>query len=363
MPKVGDIVRITYDGQLMESYPAQIGNVFRIQVVTGEYQTESYLYHVDENGKLSDLHDSDDYVTYALNYANMAVHRLEGWEYETEQWRLNETGNSHYCGIRFRPEGEEGWVALYFHEYLSVAVSKYELFSQVIRSENWGNYEMNVSYEENSGRWLYARYAFFNEERKYIPGTYIAWNEGADNWMVNADYYEQLMFILKSVRLAEGILREDEALAIARTVSEETENMNYFVRFETHTGEGIYCIDFSDETGECLWKVRVDNNGNIRKVNGQDFSRTYQYEKEGFGGDFIIKLSGDGVAMYYEGGLSSYIGLGTWVQEENIVTVTVERKSYRFRLEENALVFIEEGSAHFTYSQVADGERFYLQEG
>jgi hypothetical protein len=222
---------------------------------------------------------------------------------------------------------------------------------------------MNVSHEENSGRWLYARYAFFNEDRKYIPGTYIAWNEGADNWMVNADYYEQLMFILKSVRLAEGILREDEALAIARTVSEETENMNYFVRFETHTGEGIYCIDFSDETGECLWKVRVDNNGNIRKVNGQDFSRTYQYEKEGFGGDFIIKLSGDGVAMYYEGGLSSYIGLGTWKQEGDIVTVTVEQKSYRFRLEENALVFIAEDSANFTYSQVADGERFYLQEG
>ena len=45
------------------------------------------------------------------------------------------------------------------------------------------------------------------------------------------------------------------------------------------------------------------------------------------------------------------------------MTVTVEQKSYRFRLEENALVFIAEDSANFTYIKVADGERFYLQEG
>lgn len=482
--RVGEIVRICYDGQLMETYPAQIGEVFRIQVVTAEYGIEvdlgQRIVHFNDRVSLgiqipdgwkyervnsseeenhlairfrpegeegwvslnyqSDsfavcgtgletkdvtvagyeasqgfydgrniwsfirlreelpgdyyilnesqwLHDANhhatlwkmldtilisetgeaeqapEYVTYALNYANMSVPKLDGWEYETEQWRLNETGNSHYCGIRFRPEGENGWVALYFHEYLSVAVSKYELFSQVIRSEYWGDYEMSVSHEENSGRWLYARYVFFNEGRKYIPGTYIAWNEGADNWMVNAEYYDQLLSILKSVRLAEGILREDEAVAIARTVSEETENMNYFVRYETHTGEGVYCVDFSDETGECLWKVRVDNDGNILKVNGQDFSRIYQYEKEGFGGDFIIKLSGDGVAIYYEGGLSSYIGLGTWKQEGDFVTITVEQKPYRFCLEENALVFIEEGSDSFTYIEVADGDRFILQEG
>ena len=35
----------------------------------------------------------------------------------------------------------------------------------------------------------------------------------------------------------------------------------------------------------------------------------------------------------------------------------------RFRVEGDALVFIAEGSTNFTYIEVADGERFYLQGG
>ena len=190
---------------------------------------------------------------------------------------------------------------------------------------------------------------------------YTIWNEGAGKWMQNEAYYEQLMAILKSVRLAEGILREDQALAIARTVSEETEDMNYNVYYRR--AEGTYRIYFYTTEGETLWEVWVDNNGNIRRVNDQDFSQTYKYEKEGFGGDFIIKLSGDGVAVCYEGPLSSYYGLGNWTQEGDIVTITDGTAKYIFRREADALVYIEEGSTAFTFIDVADGERFYLQKG
>ncbi len=39
-PQVGDIVEITYDGFLLESYPAQFGTVYSMQVVSRENSPE-----------------------------------------------------------------------------------------------------------------------------------------------------------------------------------------------------------------------------------------------------------------------------------------------------------------------------------
>jgi hypothetical protein len=191
----------------------------------------------------------------------------------------------------------------------------------------------------------------------------MAWNEGADTWMNKDHNYRQLMAILKAVRVADGILREDEAVAIARTVSPETQNLEYSIHYNRFTDPGSYDVTFLNEKGDVVWNVQVDNNGNILEINGQDISRVFRYEKEGFGGNFVITLHGDGTHIYYEGALSSYIGLGSWKQEGDIVTITDGKLKNRFRLEGDALVFIEEGSTNFTYLEVADGERFYLQEG
>ncbi len=97
------------------------------------------------------------------------------------------------------------------------------------------------------------------------------------------------------------------------------------------------------------------------------FEKTFQYEKEGFGGDFCIALHEDGTASYYEGLLSSHLGMGNWTLEGDILTIT-EPPVYdfqilnRFRVEKGVLIFVEEGSTNFLYLKIADGERFFQIE-
>ena len=92
--------------------------------------------------------------------------------------------------------------------------------------------------------------------------------------------------------------------------------------------------------------------------------KTYLYEKEGFLGDFFITLYEDGTFYYYEGMASSHLGLGDWKQEGDILVLTeseIELEN-RFRIEDEALVFLEEGSTNFIYMKVKDGEQFLFAQ-
>ena len=105
--------------------------------------------------------------------------------------------------------------------------------------------------------------------------------------------------------------------------------------------------------------------------------KTYVYEKDGCGGYFTINLYEDGTFQYYEGMLSSYIGMGTWTLENNVLCLkdqemhrftddfsTMEpyiRTNY-FRVEQDCLVWLEENSDNFLYVKVSDGERFSAVE-
>lgn len=88
--------------------------------------------------------------------------------------------------------------------------------------------------------------------------------------------------------------------------------------------------------------------------------KTCLYEKEGFYGDFTITLYNDGTFTYYEGMASSYIGMGTWEQDGDIVTLSDDHFTItnHFTMEGDDLVFIREGSSNFIYVRVQDGERF-----
>ena len=94
--------------------------------------------------------------------------------------------------------------------------------------------------------------------------------------------------------------------------------------------------------------------------------KTYVWEKEGAGGDFSIKIKGDGTYSYYAGFLSSYIGYGTWDLKDGILTMTESPDLYdfvfRFQVKEGELVYIAEGSSGFMYVNVADGDRFILSD-
>ena len=84
-------------------------------------------------------------------------------------------------------------------------------------------------------------------------------------------------------------------------------------------------------------------------------------ENGGFGGDFTITLGEDGTFTYYEGFLSSYIGIGAWSLSDGVLTLR-ENSDYgfvfRFAVTDGALCYLAEGSDRFLYVDVADGERF-----
>ncbi len=95
--------------------------------------------------------------------------------------------------------------------------------------------------------------------------------------------------------------------------------------------------------------------------------KNYQYEKDGFGGTFTIRIETDGTMQYYEGMLSSHAGVGTWTLEDDILTISEDngkggQRVNRFRVEGDDLCFIAEGSDNFIHIQVADGDRFHSKK-
>ena len=87
----------------------------------------------------------------------------------------------------------------------------------------------------------------------------------------------------------------------------------------------------------------------------------------GFGGDFTIRLARSGYFTYYEGGLSSYIGRGTWSRNGDIICLAdtvgenlpeIGIELFYFRIDGYDLIFEAENSDEFRYVDVADGDRF-----
>lgn len=94
---------------------------------------------------------------------------------------------------------------------------------------------------------------------------------------------------------------------------------------------------------------------------------TYRYEGEGFGGDFTITLNADGTYTFYEGPLSSYLGMGTWNTWYNAVYLTENEEAgcemkFMFGIEDGSLIYVAMGSDEFLYVKVSDGERFVRRE-
>lgn len=98
----------------------------------------------------------------------------------------------------------------------------------------------------------------------------------------------------------------------------------------------------------------------IKNVKSKDdvANKTYTYTEEGFGGDFTITIRDDGTASFYEGYLSSYIGEGTWNIENGLLFLNDSTFKNIFKVHDNELEFIEEGSMNFPYVKVKNGEKF-----
>ncbi len=93
--------------------------------------------------------------------------------------------------------------------------------------------------------------------------------------------------------------------------------------------------------------------------------KTFLYEKDGFYGEFTITLHEDGTMSYYVGSASSYIGMGTWLLEGNILTLTDNTGLPYinvFRVEQDTLIFHEEDSTNFMYLKVENEDRFFAMK-
>lgn len=92
----------------------------------------------------------------------------------------------------------------------------------------------------------------------------------------------------------------------------------------------------------------------------------YVYEREGFGGDFIITINEDHSFEYYEGSLSSYIGYGEWSIKGNTITLNDygmgdKTRTIVFKISDKSLIYIGDKSDNFIYVKVEDKDRFILK--
>ena len=114
---------------------------------------------------------------------------------------------------------------------------------------------------------------------------------------------------------------------------------------------------------------------NPKEITKDDIvDKVYVYEKDGFGSDFTIEIKADGTFNYYEGVLSSHIGMGEWSYSDGMLTLFEKTSrlneayeleeviySYNFSVKKDTLIFAEKGSDNFRYVKVKDGEKFFVQ--
>ena len=91
----------------------------------------------------------------------------------------------------------------------------------------------------------------------------------------------------------------------------------------------------------------------------------YLYDGEGFGGDFTITLNADGTYTFYEGPLSSYMGMGTWHTVYDAVYMYEGEAgfdlAFMFGIEGDSLIYLAWGSDAFPYVELPDEARFIRQ--
>ena len=113
----------------------------------------------------------------------------------------------------------------------------------------------------------------------------------------------------------------------------------------------------------CLFGITAcgREKGESKDIQDIIVNKTFVYEKEGFGGEFAIRINEDGTFSYYEGLLSSYMGRGSWILDNNILVLS-DNDGYplvnHFEVKDGDLVFLSEASSNFMYVTVADGEHF-----
>ena len=174
-------------------------------------------------------------------FSNISISIPYDWKYETEK------GNSdgEYC-IAFWPEDQtEG--KLKFWYYTAFGVCGTGLKQEEITI---GKYKAHQGTYDNKKVWDFISFTD-------MPGSYVVMNEGADKWWDK--YGEEAMEILSTVKLAENIINENQAIEIAKK--------NVTVKYDQ--------IRANFDTQKGLWKISF-------------------YKKNTAGGDQVITMTHEG---------------------------------------------------------------------
>lgn len=158
------------------------------------------------------------------SYSNITLTIPHDWEYETER------GNSpdEYC-ISFWPADQtEGKIKMWYYTAFGVCGTGLEEKEITV-----GEYKAWQGTYDNKKVWDFISF-------KGMPGSYVAMNEGADKWW--SEYGDEAMQILRSVKIAENILTEQQVIDLAKK-DVTVEYNQTSARFDTE--KGLWTVSFT----------------------------------------------------------------------------------------------------------------------
>ncbi len=185
-------------------------------------------------------------VTVDNNFANLSIHVIDGFEYAVYD---KEEGTSFHIDI---------WPWGRSDEKLTVGFNdKFAVCGTLLETEEirLAGYDAVKGTYSGDKMWYFITF-------EGAPGTYYIQNNGAENWW---DLYgEEAMRMLSTITIAEGIIREEDAVAIARGVL----TVEYDIIDTSYDSlTGIWTVHFFKENtagGDEL--VRITHQGKVIKA-------------------------------------------------------------------------------------------------
>lgn len=190
--KVGDIVQIVFNGNIMETYPAQLGTVFAVNKV----------------GEIEDFqHSQIEMLTaeYHYQYANMLLQLPADWEYEIVPAEQMEENSNRTFGIRFWPMADLDFQLELFYWMDGIGLCATGV---TIEKIDFDNKMAATKFTETIDGKLWITIVYQN-----LPGTYVV--SGTVPEKLWEKYEETLMEILESTELGKGNLTQEEVVEIA----------------------------------------------------------------------------------------------------------------------------------------------------
>lgn len=182
------------------------------------------------------------------NFSNISLTIPHDWEYETEKGN----SNGEYC-IAFWPEDQtEGKIKMWYYTAFGVCGTGLEEKEITV-----GDYKAWQGTYDNKKVWDFISF-------RGMPGSYVAMNEGADKWW--SQYGDEAMEILSTVKIAENILTEEQAIEIAK--KQTTANYDdVSARFDTEKGIWTVTLSFKKASNsDVVHSYRITHEGKVLDV-------------------------------------------------------------------------------------------------